>query len=263
MSTSVFEISHDTIRQLLNQIVLDKPTSSRYIAVADYNKYLPIMEPWLSNSLQKIHSFFLPVTVYVLLGGGDSDTNWHIDYISGLWGNSLRNVLIPLYIENQAGFNYIEDDGIEYKSILNIPKVNNELDEKVTMTLFCDDSNIVEKTFDVKTQKMELGFAYDFNPTRPHKTCPGGLRVSIIVSYVTTPTITSPYIIQFTAIESIQKDFLQSLFTIFKGQKTIDAKKGRDNFMNTINKQKFDYGYSTAWNFAITMLKYYLAQRSS
>ena len=259
MSTSVFEISHDTIRQLLNQIVLDNPTSSRYITVVDYNKYLPIMEPWLSNSLQKNHSFFLPVTVYVLLGGGFSDTEWHIDYISGFWGNSLRNVLIPLYIENQAGFNYIEDYGIEYKSILNTSNVNNELDEKVTMTLFCDDANIVEKTFDVKTQKMELGFAYDFNPTRPHKTFPGGSRVSIIVSYVTTPMITSPSI----HFDYTRKEFLQSLFSIFKGQKTIDAKTARDTFMNSINKQKIDYGYSTAWNFAMIALKYYLAQRSS
>ena len=248
----------DVPEEIKNKI-LSHIQSSNYICdgYARYvDEFIPIVEPWLTQSLQKLFPYVLVTGSILYLGGGPADLYWHIDADTRYWGSSYKNCTIPLYIDTIAGIKTIEDTESEFVDLLEKNIVDEGNSDEVELTLVDRNSKYVSKKYKVQTHLFEKNKAYIFSAGKPHRTLPGGMRISLMFNFITDPTLHNPKI-YYLGSTSLFKHFN----TIFQGkdeEKTeVAFKRYKDQNMdkNKLYYTTIDNAWRVCWINTFTLFK--------
>jgi hypothetical protein len=244
-----------------------------YITTTDlicdgYAKYLdgviPHVEPWLTNSLRKLHPHALVTGAIIYLGGGPADLHWHIDLDTRYWGPSYTNCTIPLYIDNVAGIKTIESVSDDIIDIIDEETVDEGEADEVSLTLVNRDSTFFKKKYKVYKHMFEEHKAYVFSAGKPHRTLPGGMRISLMFNFVTNPIIYNPKIYY-----GGSRSFRNYLNLIFnngqleeKAETVLQRIKDSKMDKNKVYYTEVNNAWRVCWLNTITLFKKYLKNKN-
>jgi hypothetical protein len=243
-----------------------------YISTADlicdgYAKYLdgviPHVEPWLTESLQKIYPTALVTGAIIYLGGGPADLHWHIDLDTRFWGPSYTNCTIPLYIDTIAGIKTIESVPDDIVDIVDNETIDEGDKDEVELTLVNREAAFYKKKYKVYTHVFQENKAYIFSAGKPHRTLPGGMRISLMFNFVINPIIYNPKI--HYGGSSNLRNFLNIAFDNGRLEEKAEVVLQRIRDKN-IDKNKMYYkevidAWRVAWLNTITLFKKYIQNK--
>jgi len=246
-----FPVSEQFLESIRDFVVKQHPCSSHYLC------RLPLsMLDALPECTSMSRTYFpdaLPVDCVIYLVGENMDTPWHVDTEPGIWGSNYMNLLIPLVIYGKASIRVLEED--VYCSM--VTHTNSDDDQNVNLTMVTSDVKLHTEQYRTQHIDLKIGNAYIFSGSSPHRTIPGGFRMSMIIGFVKDKN----QLINLHYSVYVGQEVAKMLAILFNGVQSEDpsvlAKRFDDYIQNLIQAKdinQIDAGWRSTWMIAMTVL---------
>lgn len=254
------DIPQEVIQNIVKKMVEIRPTFKERLINLKMSDFCQIVEPWIQDSLKDRFNFIKVNNCIVYMSGTGVDKQWHVDHIAYHFGRNFINVAVPLYIEKQAGLQIVDDEKVDNcKHFLKAEPIENS--DNILLTTLNENGTSVIETFSTKSGFMKVGKAYMFDGGRPHRTIPGGIRITFMFGISTKPVVKNIGFINMP-INFDQReyydDLAETMHDMFNNSSECsveDAIKGWNTYFEERDLNKYKDEHVLAWELVSLYLK--------